>query len=243
MELFEILQQHTSVRFFTDQKIPAELKKKFILAAQSTSSSNFLQAYSIIEISDNQKRKTIEKIANFPVDNGENGTLYLFVADLNKHAQILTQQEASLEHLKSMESLVIAIVDTALAAQSMAVYAESVELGICYVGGIGNDLFAIQELLDLPPLTYPIFGMLVGYPAKRNETKPRLPLEAVVGTNTYQNLTPKMLQYYDQTMEAYYQGRSHNLQTTNWSEKVRQYFAEARRPETLAFLQHQGFLS
>lgn len=242
MELFETMLQHTSVRSFTQQKLSNELKEQLILSAQSASSSNFLQAFSIIEIADAKKRKMIEQIANFPVDNGENGSLYIFVADLNKHAQVLALNGDSMEHLRTMESLVVSIVDTTLAAQSMAVYAESVGLGICYVGGIRNNLFQLKEILDLPELTYPVFGMFVGYPSEKNEVKPRLPITSVLGTNTYQTLTPEMIRSYDEKTAAYYQARSSNTQETNWSEKVRQQFRYPRRINTVEFLKKQGFV-
>lgn len=60
MELFETMLQHSSVRSFTQEPLSQELKKELILAAQSASSSNFLQAFSIIEITDAEKRKVIE---------------------------------------------------------------------------------------------------------------------------------------------------------------------------------------
>lgn len=242
MELFETMLQHTSVRSFTDQKLSHKLKEQLILAAQSASSSNFLQAFSLIEITDTKKRKMIEQVAKFPIDNGDNGELYIFVADLNKHAQVLTLNNDSLEHLRSVESLVVSIVDAALAAQSMAVYAESVGLGICYVGGIRNDLFQIKELLDLPELTYPVFGMFVGYPDGKNEVKPRLPIDSVVGTNTYRTLTPDMIDSYNEKTTAYYQQRNSNIQETNWSEKVRQHFESPRHSDTVDFLKKQGFV-
>ena len=78
MELFETMLQHTSVRSFTQQKLTDELREQLILSAQSASSSNFLQAFSIIEITDAKKRKMIEQIANFPVDNGEKGEQRLY---------------------------------------------------------------------------------------------------------------------------------------------------------------------
>ncbi|WP_445449762.1 nitroreductase family protein, partial [Enterococcus faecalis] len=126
MELFEMMIHHSSVRSFTEETVSQPLKEQLLLAAQSASSSNFLQAFSIIEITDPEKRKAIEEIANFPVDNGTNGSLSIFVADLNKHAQVLARHNDATEHLRTMESLVVAIVDATLAAQSMAVYAESV---------------------------------------------------------------------------------------------------------------------
>ena len=242
MELFETMLQHTSVRSFTQQKLTDELREQLILSAQSASSSNFLQAFSIIEITEAKKRKKIEQIANFPVDNGEKGALYIFVADLNKHAQVLAMNNDSMEHLRTMESLVVSIVDATLAAQSMAIYAESVSLGICYVGGIRNNLFQMKDILELPELTYPVFGMFVGYPVKKNEVKPRLPLNTILGTNTYQSLTAEMINAYDEKTADYYQARSTNVQSTNWSEKVRQHFEYPIRQNTVEFLKKQGFV-
>lgn len=57
MELFETMLQHTSVRSFTQQKLTDELREQLILSAQSASSSNFLQAFSIIEITEAKKKK------------------------------------------------------------------------------------------------------------------------------------------------------------------------------------------
>lgn len=235
MELFETMLQHSSVRSFTQEPLSQELKKELILAAQSASSSNFLQAFSIIEITDAEKRKAIEQIAKFPVDNGDKGELFIFVADLNKHAQVLALNNDSAEYLRTMESLVVSVVDATLAAQSMAVYAASSGLGICYVGGIRNNLVQMKELLELPELTYPVFGMFVGYPAEKNEVKPRLPIDAVLGENTYQVLNADKINRYNEETSAYYHQRNSNTQETNWSEKVRQHFDSPRRSDTLVF--------
>lgn len=66
MELFETMLQHSSVRSFTQEPLSQELKKELALAAQSASSSNFLQAFSIIEITDAEKRKAIEQLLSSP---------------------------------------------------------------------------------------------------------------------------------------------------------------------------------
>lgn len=81
MELFETMLQHSSVRSFYSRTAISRVKKELILAAQSASSSNFLQAFSIIEITDAEKRKVIEQIAKFPVDNGDKGEL-LFLSPI-----------------------------------------------------------------------------------------------------------------------------------------------------------------
>ena len=100
----------------------------------------------------------------------------------------------------------------------------------------------MKDILELPELTYPVFGMFVGYPVKKNEVKPRLPLNTILGTNTYQSLTAEMINAYDEKTAAYYQARSTNVQSTNWSEKVRQHFEYPRRQNTVEFLKTQGFV-
>lgn len=45
-----------------------------------------------------------------------------------------------------------------------AIAAESLGLGMCYVGAIRNNAQQVAELLNLPPLTLAIFGMAIGYP-------------------------------------------------------------------------------
>ena len=40
------------------------------------------------------------------------------------------------------------------------------DLGICYIGGLRNDLQAVTELLNIPYRVIPLFGLVVGYPAK-----------------------------------------------------------------------------
>ncbi len=73
----------------------------------------------------------------------------------------------------------MSVVDTTIAAQNMVAYAEAQDLGICYIGGI-RDYLVSRELVGLPKLTFPLFGLTIGYPQHRNEPKVRLPQEAIV---------------------------------------------------------------
>lgn len=241
MDIFESFIQHTSVRSFTQKEIPQTLKERLITVAQSGSSSNFVQAYSILEIRDAKKLAEIEKIANAPGYITNAGVFYIFVADLFKHQQLLENNGLTDEHLQKMEPFIVSIVDTTIAAQNMAAYAETQNLGICYIGGIRNDLFRIAELLELPPFTFPVFGMSIGYPAAKNEVKTRLPQEAIVSVDAYQPLTDKQLETYNEQTAAYYSQRTANKQTTNWQEKMLEFFKVARRPEVAQFMQQQGF--
>lgn len=91
MDLFDTFTRHSSVRDFQPRPLSKELKQKLVTVAQSGSSSNFVQAYSIIEVSDPEKLAAIEEIAGAPNYITRTGVFYLFVADLHKHQQLLTK--------------------------------------------------------------------------------------------------------------------------------------------------------
>lgn len=59
----------------------------------------------------------------------------------------------------------VSLIDAALAAQNMSIAAESMGLGICYIGGIRNELDKVTEVLQTPDHVLPLFGLAVGHPA------------------------------------------------------------------------------
>lgn len=66
MHTIEQMKQHVSVRSYQKKAIPVEVKQELLLAAQSGSTSNFVQAYSIIEIGDQAKKMQLAEITKFP---------------------------------------------------------------------------------------------------------------------------------------------------------------------------------
>jgi FMN reductase (NADPH) len=240
-ETIKQLLAHTSVRQFEATPLTKEQKSSLLAAAQAGSSSNFLQAYTILEITDEAKRRELGKLANCEAYVATTGAFYVFVADLYRHASILTQQNHSLDALRSPESLLVATVDTTIAAQNMAVAAEAMGLGICYIGGIRNDLFKVAEILALPELTIPLFGLTIGIPTAKNEPKPRIPAQTISAENTYTKERLTNLTEYDQIIADYYSHRQSNQQQATWTEKSLSYFAVEWRPEVKIFLKKQGF--
>lgn len=152
---------HASVRDFKAEPLPAQTKDLLLKAAQSGASSNFIQAYSIIEVADVNLRREIAKISGSDAYVNQTGVFYVFVADWYRQAQILRAENKDVKALRNMEALTVAIVDTTIAAQNMTVAAESMGLGICYIGGIRNDTSKVAELLNLPELTLPLFGLTI----------------------------------------------------------------------------------
>ena len=240
-QTIENLIKHVSVRDFKDETISENTKEELIKAAQSGSTSEFVQAFSIIEITDPDLRNQLSDITISSPHVKKADTFYIFIADLNRQATMLKQHNQSLDSIKNMESLLVATVDTTIAAQNMAVAAESMGLGICYIGSIRNNIKQVAELLNLPKYTFPLFGMTIGVPKVLNQTKPRLPMSNRVSKNTYDNQLFNDLSTYDKEVKDYYSNRKTNPQDTTWTEKNLTIFNHVHRPEVADFLLEQGF--
>ncbi len=66
--------------------------------------------------------------------------------------------------IESTEIFMVALIDTAIAAQNAAIAGESMGLGICFisVGGIQNNLVRVQDILQTPKRVLPLFGLALG---------------------------------------------------------------------------------
>ncbi len=242
MDVIDLLKHHVSVRDFKDEPLSPAIKQRLLTAAHAGSSSNFVQATSIIEITDQTVRAEIADISQSAAYVKKSGAFYVFVADLYRQATILKARHQDLTPITTMESLLVSVVDTAIAGENMAVAAESLGLGICFIGGIRNDLQRIKELLHLPKYTVHLFGLTIGEPLTKNEVKPRLPLKNFVSENQYQPAVFTDLRQYDQVMADYYLHRASHAKVMDWSTSQSQFFAEVRRPAVASFLQEQGFM-
>lgn len=235
------MKKHTSVRNFADTSLTDEVKEQLIIAAHAGASSNFVQATSIIDVTDPSIRGQLAEISKSAAYVKQSGAFFVFVADLYRQSQILQQQGLDLAGIKNMEALTVAIVDTAIARENLAVAAESLDLGICYIGGIRNDLTTVRDLLNLPKFTVPLFGITVGKPTRKNAVKPRMPLHNNTFKNGYDRQAAQDLSEYQKITQAYYAKRSSHAQETDWIRKMTDFFAEPRRTDVAPFLLEQGF--
>ena len=117
----------------------------------------------------------------------KNGHFFVFCADLYRH-EIVGEMENKdvMTSIESTEKFMVMLIDTALAAQNAAIAAESMGLGICYIGGIRNNLDEVCNLLKTPKRVIPLFGMAVGYPEKLADKKPRLSFSHIYHENEYE---------------------------------------------------------
>lgn len=240
-ETIELLLNHRSIRKFEDKALSKEQIEQIVRAAQSASTSSFVQAYSIIGISDPEKKRELAAFAGNQSYVEQNGYFYVFCADLNRHERAADMAGVDLGgSLDFMEKFMVAVIDAALAAQNAAIAAESMGLGICYIGGIRNEIQKVSDLLKLPDRVIPLFGMAVGYPDQDTAIKPRLPFEAVFHENEYED-KKEQLKEYDETISAYYNMRTGGKRKDRWSEQVAAMLTGKQREHMKEFVNRKGY--
>lgn len=237
----ELLTSHRSIRKFKDQAIPRALFEQLIRAGQAAATSNHVQAYTIIHVVNPQNRQKIAELAGGQPYIASCSDFLVFCADMKRATE--AAERAGADVARGMtEQLLVASIDTALMAQNVAVAAESEGLGICYIGGIRNNPQDVSELLNLPAHVYPVFGLCLGYPDQAPEVKPRLPLDAILKEDTYDDSQDQALvDNFDSEMRHYYQARTGSNKETTWSEQLKPLFTSKLRPHMKDFLNQRGF--
>ncbi|MCG7381556.1 oxygen-insensitive NADPH nitroreductase [Paenibacillus sp. ACRRY] len=238
----ETILNHVSVRSFTDQPLTQEQIKQLVTAGQAASSASFQQAYTIIGVSDQELKMKIADLAGGQKFIAEGGHFFVFCADVNRHKQIAEDMNIDISGtIEGMDAILVGAIDASLAAQNLVLAAESMGLGVCYIGGVRDGIIGISDLLNIPEYVAPVFGIVVGYPNERNDTKPRLPFEAVYHENNYNNDTKGLINQYDELTKLYYSTRSGIKQNKIWSESAVGSFVRHPRTFMKKFLTDKGW--
>jgi nitroreductase len=230
------IKAHKSIRAYTDQPIKSEILDEILAAAQQAPSSSFLQAASVIRITDKALRVQIMQLSADQPYIANASEFLLFCADFNRHKQVVPDAKTGF-----VEQLLIGATDAAMMGQNALVAAESLGLGGVYIGAVRNNPAEVSTLLGLPELVIPLFGLCLGYPAQDPQVKPRLPRALVVHENCYQPLNKTLLAQYDDQMRAYYASRISNNKDQSWSSQITTILSKEARPYMLSYLQQQGY--
>lgn len=242
-ELHKFL-NHRSVRHFKSDPIPESTVAGLVAAAQSAATSSNLQLYSMISVQNPETRDQLAKVASNQDQVREASWFFVFVADhhrLRVAANAVGEEAAGLTYT---EFYTMAIVDAALAAERMVCAAESLGIGICYIGALRNDPQAVRDLLSLPGETFAVFGLCLGWPAEplTAQIKPRIPQETLWFREAYASeldLSP-----YDSHMRTFYEEQKMKGNVT-WSmrsgRRVDNHHLEGREGQ-LEWLRENNFL-
>ncbi len=187
----ETIEGHVSIRKFKKAKIPDEHLELILRAGQRAPTDAALHLWTAIRVVDPNVRREISEAINQP-HVFEASEFFVFLADLYRLEKLLQHKGEYLGRV-DFALLLFAAVDAGIAAENMALAAESLGYGICFIGAVMNAPDLIIELLQLPKKTFPLFGLVIGVPEEVPERRPRIPVEYLVHSDRYHDYTSAVL--------------------------------------------------
>jgi hypothetical protein len=132
----------------------------------------------------------------------------------------------------------------------MVCAAETLGLGICYIGGLRNDVEGVRQLLDLPDGVFGVFGLCLGWPSEDpavvagTQIKPRLSQKAIWFREHYRRQVDAEVDEYDARMKEFMDTQAMKGDPGWISKSGKRAGAEkiGTRENHLPWLQEHGFL-
>jgi len=207
-----------------------------------------MQVYSIIVTTDLSLRRKLWE-AHFKQDMVLQAPVHLtFCADFNRFNTWCRMRDADPGY-DNFLSFFTGAIDALLAAQNVVLEAEAKGLGICYLGTATYMADKIVTLLHLPHGVVPVTCMVMGYPDEDPPLRDRLPLEAVVHRETYEDFSVEKIDRIYMEREASEETRE--LLRINNKKTLAQIFTDNRYTRKdnelfssrfLEVIRQQGFL-
>lgn len=189
----EALLGRRSIRKFKDEAIDDDTRATLETVAQHAASSQFLNDWSAIRITDPAIKAKLAEFGHQPYI-ATAPLLYVFVIDEHRNARIAERKgidPASDEfHLKYSYRFTQAQNDAVLALHAMETAAHSLGLGCVILGSLLNNIPGLIDVLNLPEYTYPVLGLAIGKPDQNPTVKPRMPRTMQFFERTPTRLTP-----------------------------------------------------
>jgi nitroreductase len=246
--MLETLLQHRTIRKYTDKDISEDLLNRILEAGCRASTTGNMQVYSIVVSRDAVMKKKLAG-CHFNQPMVEQAPVVLtFCADFNRFNKWCRQSNADPGY-DNFLSFFTGAIDALLVAQNACIAAESEGLGICYLGTTTYLAGKIIDLLNLPKGVVPITTVTIGWPDEQPELVDRLPLEAIVHQETYQDYTSQDISRLYSAKEAMPEYRKFIAE--NSKETLAQVFTDVRYKKSdnvlfsgmlLEVLKRQGFM-
>lgn len=221
--------RHKSVRSYEPQPLPKEQIERLVDAARHASTSSFIQAYSVIAVTDGEVKADCARLCSGQPHIAQAPVFFAICADLHKIALACKKHGAELP-ADSLELFLQTTVDAALLGQNLQLAGEAEGLGACMIGAARNHPIELAERLGLPKHCFVLFGMTMGVANEDPVPRGRMPLAGVLHWDRYDHeCLDEVLQGADDGMRAWakrtneecggYGGRPVN-ETKGWTDRM-----------------------
>ena len=176
-----------STRVFTNKSISNEDKNLIIEAAAMAPTAGNQQLYTIIDITDDTLKEKLSVSCDNQPFISKAKLVLIFCADCRKWYKAFENANCT-PRKPEVGDLMLAVTDTAIAAQNAVTAAHSLGIGSCYIGDIMENYELHKEMLNLPDYVFPAVMIVFGYPTKQQilrEKPQRIETKYLVHTNSY----------------------------------------------------------
>ena len=175
---------HRTHRRYTDQPIDEAMVSMLLGCALSAPSKSDLQQVAIIRIRDARTRTGIAALIPSMPWIAAAPEFFIFCGDNHRIRRICEMRGLSYAN-DTMDAVLNATIDAAIAMQAMIAAAEIAGLGACPISHVRDHVDTVADMLSIPDGVFPISGLCLGHPAQQGFTTVRLPPTVTVHTDRY----------------------------------------------------------
>jgi FMN reductase [NAD(P)H] len=183
--LRRVLLPRRTHRRYADRAVPEALVRLLLAAAFSASSKSDFQQASVVWLKDHGRRDRLAALFPDMPWIGTAPVFLVFLGDARRLERIGELRGHAAPDNGALEGFFNAAVDAALALQTGILAAETLGLGTCPISVLRNHIAAVADILALPDKVFPVAGLCLGWPAQPGFISMRLPLEATVHIDRY----------------------------------------------------------
>jgi nitroreductase len=245
----ESLLNRKTIRKYSAKPVEDKLIKEILLKGCRASTTGNMQVYSIIITRDEVKKKELAPFHFNQKMITEAPVVLTFCADFNRFNKWCRERNA-VPGYDNFLSFFTAAIDALLVAQTICIAAEAEGLGICYLGTTTYMANKIIEALKLPKGVCPVTTVTVGWPGENPEQPDRLPLEAIIHDEIYNDYSAEdIFRFYSKKEDR---SDSKQFVKENNKETLAQVFTDVRYKKAdnvyfskiiLKVLEDQGFMN
>lgn len=242
-ETLRIQQSHRSIRSYKPDPVGDEMLARLVAAARQAPTSMNAQEISLVVVRDAEKRARIAELAGGQPWVAQAPVFIAVVIDFHK-TDLGVRKAGKMQVIhESMEGFGAAAVDAGIALGAMITAAESLGLGTVPVGGIRRNPQGMIDLLELPPLTFPLVGLCIGHIRDDVPVKPRMDIRTFRHDEHYDaSGYPAAIDAYDRAIMEYWEklGRSDGMP---WSDALASRLHTVYFPQVKPVAAMQGLLN
>ena len=221
----KLLTTHRSIRSYQQKEIENDVLNEILESGIRASNNGNMQLYSVIVTRDAEKKKLLAP-SHFNQPMVVKAPVVLTIClDVNRFYKWCSVCHTE-TNFKNLLWLLNGTIDVSILAQNICIASEDQGLGICYLGTTLYNAAEISAVLKLPVGVIPITALTIGYPETIPELTDRLPFEAVVHYEEYNDFSESRIK------ELY--GDKENLEASgkfvveNGKENLAQVYTEVR---------------